>query len=86
MIIVRLLLPSLLVGFATTNFTPGAGADIVMESIWVHGLVPIAVIVAPRLETEIRAQWHKVVEHGEVADRPGNAIQESGEAGERGQR
>jgi len=22
-----------LVGFATTNFTPGAGADIVMESI-----------------------------------------------------
>jgi hypothetical protein len=33
MIIVRLLLPSLLVGFATTNFTPGAGADIVMESI-----------------------------------------------------
>jgi hypothetical protein len=33
MIIVRLLLPSLLVGFATTNFTSGAGADIVMESI-----------------------------------------------------
>jgi hypothetical protein len=33
MIIVQLLLPSLLVGFATTNFTPGAGADIVMESI-----------------------------------------------------
>ena len=33
MIIVRLLLPSRLVGFATTNFTPGAGADIVMESI-----------------------------------------------------
>ena len=33
MIIVRSFLPSLLVGFATSNFNPGAGADIVMESI-----------------------------------------------------
>ena len=70
MIIVRLLSPSLLVGFGTTKVYSGMGADIVMESITlkIPDRVSMSVIEiyrqqSQRSPTEILSLVMKIVSH-----------------------